>query len=39
MMFFEGSIQPPVSMHGNLDGGMEYNHALLDRYWSCIRNW
>jgi uncharacterized phosphosugar-binding protein len=31
--------EPPVFMAGNLDGGMEYNQALLDRYWSRIRNW
>ncbi len=32
-------IEPPVFMHGNLDGGMEYNQALLDRYWHRIKNW
>jgi len=32
-------IEPPVFMHGNLDGGMEYNQSLLDRYWLRIRNW
>jgi uncharacterized phosphosugar-binding protein len=32
-------VEPPVFMHGNLDGGMEYNQGLLDRYWSRIRNW
>ena len=39
VLSFEGGIQPPVFMHGNLDGGMEYNQALLDRYWSRIKNW
>jgi uncharacterized phosphosugar-binding protein len=32
-------VEPPVFMAGNLDGGMEYNQALLDRYWQRIRNW
>jgi uncharacterized phosphosugar-binding protein len=32
-------IEAPVFMAGNLDGGMEYNQVLLDRYWSRIRNW
>jgi uncharacterized phosphosugar-binding protein len=32
-------IEPPVFMHGNLDGGMEYNQYLLDKYWSRIKNW
>ena len=32
-------IEPPVFMHGNLDGGMEYNQYLLDKYWLRIRNW
>jgi uncharacterized phosphosugar-binding protein len=31
--------EPPVFMHGNLDGGMEYNQYLLDKYWLRIRNW
>lgn len=35
----EKGIEPPVFMHGNLDGGMEYNQYLLDTYWSRIRNW
>ncbi len=35
----EAGIDPPVFMHGNLDGGMEYNQYLLDRYWARIRNW
>jgi uncharacterized phosphosugar-binding protein len=30
---------PPVFMYGNLDGGMEFNQALLDKYWPRIRNW
>lgn len=34
-----GVQKPPVFMHGNLDGGMEYNQALLDKYWPRIRNW
>jgi uncharacterized phosphosugar-binding protein len=32
-------VEPPVFMHGNLDGGMEYNQGLLERYWWRIRNW
>ncbi len=39
MMIKEKGIEPPVFMHGNLDGGMEYNQYLLDKYWSRIRNW
>lgn len=35
----ERGIEPPVFMHGNLDGGMEYNQSLLDKYWLRIRNW
>ena len=35
----ERGHEPPVFMHGNLDGGMEYNQYLLDKYWSRIRNW
>jgi len=35
----ERGVEPPVFMHGNLDGGMEYNQALLDKYWLRIRNW
>jgi uncharacterized phosphosugar-binding protein len=35
----EQGVEPPVFMHGNLDGGMEYNQYLLDRYWQRIRNW
>jgi uncharacterized phosphosugar-binding protein len=35
----ERGVEPPVFMHGNLDGGMEYNQYLLDRYWLRIRNW
>ena len=35
----ERGHKPPVFMHGNLDGGMEYNQYLLDKYWSRIRNW
>jgi uncharacterized phosphosugar-binding protein len=35
----EHGVEPPVFMHGNLDGGMEYNQYLLDRYWLRIRNW
>lgn len=34
-----GVEKPPVFMHGNLDGGMEYNQVLLDKYWPRIRNW
>jgi uncharacterized phosphosugar-binding protein len=39
MMIKDRGIEPPVFMHGNLDGGMEYNQSLLDRYWTRIRNW
>lgn len=39
MQIKERGIEPPVFMHGNLDGGMEYNQALLDRFWWRIRNW
>lgn len=35
----ERGVDPPVFMHGNLDGGMEYNQGLLERYWWRIRNW
>jgi uncharacterized phosphosugar-binding protein len=35
----ERGVEPPVFMHGNLDGGMEYNQGLLERYWWRIRNW
>ena len=35
----ERGVEPPVFMHGNLDGGMEYNQYLLDKYWLRIRNW
>ncbi len=34
-----GVEKPPVFMHGNLDGGMEYNQYLFDKYWPRIRNW
>ena len=39
MKIKERGIAPPVFMHGNLDGGMEYNQYLLDKYWLRIRNW
>jgi uncharacterized phosphosugar-binding protein len=39
MKIKERGIEPPVFMHGNLDGGMEYNQSLLDKYWLRIRNW
>lgn len=39
LMIHERGGQPPVFMHGNLEGGMEYNQSLLDRFWSRIRNW
>lgn len=39
MRIKELGVEPPVFMHGNLDGGMEYNQYLLDKYWSRIRNW
>ncbi len=39
LLIYERGVQPPVFMHGNLDGGMEYNQDLLDRYWPRIRNW
>jgi uncharacterized phosphosugar-binding protein len=39
LLIKEHGIEPPVFMHGNLDGGMEYNQYLLDKYWSRIRNW
>jgi len=32
-------IDPPVFKSGNLEGGMEFNQKLLDRYWERIRNW
>jgi uncharacterized phosphosugar-binding protein len=35
----EAGVEPPVFLSGNLDGGMEFNQALLDRYWARIRNW
>lgn len=35
----KGVEKPPVFMHGNLDGGMEYNQAILEKYWPRIRNW
>ncbi len=35
----KGVEKPPVFMHGNLDGGMETNEALFDKYWYRIRNW
>jgi uncharacterized phosphosugar-binding protein len=34
-----GVEKPPVFMHGNLDGGMEFNQELLEKYWPRIRNW
>ena len=34
-----GAEKPPVFMHGNLDGGMEFNQQLLEKYWPRIRNW
>ena len=34
-----GVEKPPVFMHGNLDGGMEFNQGLLEKYWPRIRNW
>jgi uncharacterized phosphosugar-binding protein len=34
-----GVEKPPVFMHGNLDGGMEFNQKTLDKYWPRIRNW
>lgn len=34
-----GMETPPVFMHGNLDTGMDFNQALLDKYWPRIRNW
>lgn len=39
MKIRERGVEPPVFMHGNLDGGMEYNQYLLDKYWLRIRNW
>ena len=39
MKIHEQGIEPPVFMHGNLDGGMEYNQYLLDKFWLRIRNW
>jgi uncharacterized phosphosugar-binding protein len=39
MQIKERGLEPPVFVHGNLDGGMEYNQSLLDKYWLRIRNW
>jgi uncharacterized phosphosugar-binding protein len=39
MKIKERGVEPPVFMHGNLDGGMEYNQYLLEKYWLRIRNW
>jgi uncharacterized phosphosugar-binding protein len=39
MKIKEAGVEPPVFMHGNLDGGMDYNQELLDRFWWRIRNW
>jgi len=35
----DAGYEPPVFMSGNFDGGMEFNQALLDRYWDRMRNW
>jgi uncharacterized phosphosugar-binding protein len=35
----EAGIEPPVFLSGNIDGGMEFNQVLLDRYWNRIRHW
>ncbi|NQT67744.1 MAG: SIS domain-containing protein [Actinobacteria bacterium] len=35
----EAGYDPPVLMSGNLDGGMEFNQALIDRYWDRMKNW
>ena len=35
----DAGIEPPVFMSGNFDDGMEFNQALLDRYWKRMRNW
>lgn len=35
----DAGYEPPVFMSGNFDGGMEFNQALLDRYWEHMRNW
>ena len=35
----KGMEKPPVFMHGNLDGGMETNEKLFEKYWYRIRNW
>lgn len=35
----EAGVEPPVFLSGNIDGGMEFNQALLDRYWNRIRYW
>jgi uncharacterized phosphosugar-binding protein len=35
----EVGIEPPVFLSGNFDGGMEFNQALLDRYWGRIKHW
>jgi len=35
----EAVEKPSAFMHGNLDGGMEFNQQMLDKYWPRIRNW
>jgi uncharacterized phosphosugar-binding protein len=35
----EAGVEPPVFLSGNFDGGMEFNQALLDRYWDRIKHW
>lgn len=35
----DAGYEPPVFMSGNFDGGMEFNQALIDRYWESMRNW
>lgn len=35
----ERGIEPPVFVSGNRDDGRKLNQAIIDRYWSRIRNW
>jgi uncharacterized phosphosugar-binding protein len=39
IMIKDRGLEPPVFMAGNIDGGMEYNQYLLDKYWQRIHNW
>jgi len=35
----EEGVEPPVFMSGNLDGGMDFNQKLIDKYRDRIRTW